>query len=290
MFGENWTNHGTGNPESICLHFLTGGGHIELCFRKVNDCKMKIEALFEIINDEDMLLAFMQIHNIIQNDLICEKCKICAKLLKRGKGYFFRCSKCGKVKSALVSKNSLFFRSKLDYSEIIQIIYFFINDIPLSKASRMIDVNYTSIRKIYSKCMIICCQENKINKKKIGGEGLSIEIDESVFSKRKYNKGRVTKQKWVLGGIVRENKEIFLVPIEKRDSETLTKVIQENVKPKTKIITDRWKGYNNITKKDYQHLTVNHSVNFVDPTTKEHTNTIESVWGKVSLRKVTKCT
>lgn len=55
-------------------------------------------------------------------------------------------------------------------------------------------------------------------------------------------------------------------------------IINENILPGTTIISDCWKAYSSLNSEGFTHLTVNHSVNFVDPETGAHTNTIESTW------------
>ena len=63
-----------------------------------------------------------------------------------------------------------------------------------------------------------------------------------------------------------------------RNAETLLEVIKEYIHEGTTIISDCWKAYNCLDNEGYSHLTVNHSVNFVDPDTRAHTNNIERVW------------
>lgn len=69
-----------------------------------------------------------------------------------------------------------------------------------------------------------------------------------------------------------------MVPVEKRDRHTLLPIIREWILPGTQVISDCWKAYDCLKDEGYTHLTVNHSVHFVDPETAACTNTIESSW------------
>ena len=74
-----------------------------------------------------------------------------------------------------------------------------------------------------------------------------------------------------------------MIAVDKRDSETLTNKLKNFIDEKSTICTDKWKGYNRIAKEFANHLTVNHSKNFKDPTTGAHTNSIEGNWSGVKL-------
>ena len=86
------------------------------------------------------------------------------------------------------------------------------------------------------------------NKIKIGGlaaDGTQkiVEIDESLFFKRKYYKGRVKNGDWYVGGVERNSKKAFISLVANRNADTMVEVIAENVLPGTIIITDNWKAY-----------------------------------------------
>ena len=122
---------------------------------------------------------------------------------------------------------------------------------------------------------------NELSSEQIGGDGLTVEIDESKFGKTKYHKGRYIKGQWIFGGICRETREFFVTPVDKRDSATLIPVILSWIRPGSQIISDCWKSYNVLTELDFEHLTVNHKYNFVDPTTLAHTQNIENLWWQI---------
>ncbi|KCZ79314.1 hypothetical protein H312_03293, partial [Anncaliia algerae PRA339] len=88
---------------------------------------------------------------------------------------------------------------------------------------------------------------------KIGGVGKRVEIDESKFSKRKYNVGRVVKTLWVVGGVDVATGDAFFVEVIKRDSATFTQIILENVELGSIIYSDCWRGYVNLNNLGYEH-------------------------------------
>ena len=96
----------------------------------------------------------------------------------------------------------------------------------------------------------------------IDGPGMTVEIDESKFGKLKFNRGRCIEGQWVFGGICRQTKACFLVPVGQRDKDTLLPIIRAHISPGTCVLSDMWNAYDCIKDEGYTHLTVNHSLNF----------------------------
>lgn len=114
---------------------------------------------------------------------------------------------------------------------------------------------------------------------KIGGKGKIVEIDESKFRKRKHNVGKLVKEEWVFGGVCRQTRQCFMVPVEQKNSTTLLNIIKNHILPGTAIISDCWKTYSCLEDEGYKHLTVNHSINFVNPNNKDaYTSSIKRLW------------
>lgn len=94
--------------------------------------------------------------------------------------------------------------------------------------------------------------------------------------KWKYNRGYIVE--WVFGDVERDTGCYSIVAIEDRSANTLITLIKKWITPGTTVISDWWKAYARLSDHDYNHLPINHSVNFVDPKTRAHTNTIETEW------------
>ena len=112
-------------------------------------------------------------------------------------------------------------------------------------------------------CREVCEQIMLVKSKPIGGEGRTVQIDESKFGKRKYHRGHRVEGQWVFGGIDEDSRDNFMVVVEKRDRATLIPLIERWILPGTTIISDCWKSYDILSQMDYVHLKVNHSIEFV---------------------------
>ena len=54
----------------------------------------------------------------------------------------------------------------------------------------------------------------------------------------------------------------------------------------TEVVSDEWRVYAGIPNLlgSYQHMTINHSQNFINPVTVKHTNHVESYWMRAKQR------
>lgn len=78
----------------------------------------------------------------------------------------------------------------------------------------------------------------------------------------------------------------YMEIVAQRDAATLLPIINAHVAPGTEVWSDEWSAYRRVgtLPNVSRHMTVNHSVNFVDPVTGVHTQHIESYWNRVKQK------
>ncbi|KCZ80666.1 hypothetical protein H312_01922 [Anncaliia algerae PRA339] len=182
-----------------------------------------------------------------------------------------------KRKESILSNTIISYRKKTlkFYFTVFKLMF---QSIKLKDICTLLNCSYKSIKSISRKINNNVKEKYYDLIKPIGGPNLIVEIDESKFGKRKYNKGHRVEGVWVLGLVERsEKRKIIYIPLADRKKETLIKIIRRFVLPGSTIYTDCWKGYLGLNEY-FNHLTVNHSVSFVDENTGVHTNTIEGNW------------
>ncbi|KAL6481208.1 hypothetical protein MHYP_G00092880 [Metynnis hypsauchen] len=152
----------------------------------------------------------------------------------------------------------------------------------LSKSSSTLSSMSKKIREI---CVRSLKRYRKARGQRVGGADIVIHIDESKFChKRKYARGRFgnswKRKNWVFGVLeIRDtSRRPVLRLVQKRNRETLMPLIKKHVRKHSIVVSDEWRAYSNLTREGYQHVKVNHSVNYVDPQTGYHTQNIERAW------------
>ncbi|KAF9763073.1 hypothetical protein NGRA_1525 [Nosema granulosis] len=99
----------------------------------------------------------------------------------------------------------------------------------------------------------------------LGENRMTVEIDESKFCKRKYNRGHHVEGVWVLGMVKRcERKRVKLVIVEDLKKDTLYATLKSSIKEDSVIYTDGWRGNNDLEGSFKSHQIVNYSKHFKD--------------------------
>ena len=232
-------------------------------------------------------LEFGARYGLLKNETTCPRCTLPLLLRKKKsnrEGYVWQCTKaCGLSHS--ISLGSIFEGSHLSISVILRLIYMWSDEYSQEKMKKELKLNKNT-------CVSWCLKIREVIEDSIeaedvvlggfseSGEPLEVEIDESLFFKRKYNRGRLGNPKWVFGGIERNSGKCFFVPVEDRSAGTLLSIIYSKILPGTRIISDQWAAYRSLSQNEnYSYASVNHSLNFVSPNDPSvHTQNIESLW------------
>lgn len=193
-----------------------------------------------------------------------------------------RAVKCGFTKR--MTSESFFQNGKIPMSSRCIILINFLGNVKVHTTAEQLKISATTVSSWYVYALkIVHAIITSRPIVKIGGPEQEVQIDESKFlGKRKYNRGRggnfPATYGWVFGGICSQTKFGFYQVVDRRDANTLLPIIEENIEKESEVISDHWGAYNAVGTMGYTHKRVNHSQNFVDPTTGAHTQNIESMW------------
>lgn len=138
-------------------------------------------------------------------------------------------------------KGTFFENSHLSILKIVSFSYLWLKNVTQDFIMGEINITRDTAVDWSNFCREVVHYGMLLNKNKIGGEGIIVEIDESKFGKHKYHRGHAVEGQWVFGGVERGSGNCFLVPVEKRDKDTLLNVIKDWILPGTTIVSDFWK-------------------------------------------------
>ena len=243
--------------------------------------------LHEVFIDEKKAIDYLFDNNYIEKQ---NKCNICSGNVNINyKTKLYRCTRKSCRKAVSIFKDTPFSKQKLPVNEILHVLYEYLKNTPRQSIISSLVKSPNTITR-YSK-LFRSIFETDNNRKKEKCKKI-VEIDESVFSKSKYHRGRkLSGNVWVLGCTERKGvndsdiKNMHLEIVENRRKETILDFIQRNVDKDAIILTDSFKSYHQLKRLGYNHSMVNHSKNFVDPRNSFiHTQNIENMFGTLKRK------
>lgn len=161
----------------------------------------------------------------------------------------------------------------------------FVEDIPASKASKIVNVNRNTANryyKIFRSVILNSAIQERLEVNLYNG----IEIDESYFGPTRVRgkRGRGAGGKIIVFGLLKRGNNIYTEIVNSAKSKELLTIIKKVVGTGSDIYTDGWRSYNALTIYGYNHKKVKHHKNEFVRERKVHINGVESFWSWTKRR------
>lgn len=212
---------------------------------------MKRLLLARLLETKETAIRYFRDKGILLREQFCSKCD---RVLESGRSPdSVRCNnridgkRCNK--EATIYRDSMFYRVNVDCRVVIFLLYEWGVDTPVHRAAFEYACDPSTASRWYRKFRKIALLDRLwVTEYAIGGPGTIVEIDETCIVKSKNHQGRRLRyQKWFFGGVVRgDSAKCFLEHVDNRSQKTLFEVILRRVLPGTTIMSDCWRGYNNL--------------------------------------------
>lgn len=231
--------------------------------------------------DEDRLIAELIARKIIHNEWVCEFGRThIASVSAR----CFRC-RCGRHdRSRSLFYGSMFDGTKLGPGDVLLLVYEWLSDCTIAATARRTGRALSTVSRFYAHFRRTVCEELTVAPVKLGGLGVTVEIDEMLL-----RKNRTTGEDlWVLGAVERtEHQRVHLAVLASKSVDDIVAALAHSILPGSLLVTDFLPSYTAVAVQlRCPLIRVNKSRSLVDPATRMHTNTIEGLWAL--LRKFIK--
>ncbi|CAF4756384.1 unnamed protein product [Pieris macdunnoughi] len=246
--------------------------------------------IFSKLGTHDQCVQFAEERGLIPVQKICTYHRKTMILTKEsGQVGKFRCRKYNcRTKTVSRAAGTWFENAHLSLTLIFQIMYAFSEGLSYHQTRKELasDVGLVVSDRTVANWFTYCWEtivlydlENQRAQGKIGGPNKIVQINETKFGKRKYNRGGHIEGHWVIGMIEDGNDDLRLevCPDNERSADILVPLITKHVQEGSIIHTDNWRAYLSLPEHGYIHKKVDHSDQFVAPDG-THTQRIKSQW------------
>lgn len=243
----------------------------------------------------DMVIEYLRRKRILKSFMFCHYCNNIMKEVRatriNDQSVFKCCNKmCSKFETTRsIRDDSVLSNFNIGLDKVLLLLFCWFENLLVKNTVSFSGCSRHTVIKFYDMIRTKICLFMNNNQLKLGGEGVVVQIDESMFRhKPKYHRGRSTGEEiWVFGLVdtsYRPGKG-FMCIVPNRTQATFLPIIQRVCLPGSIIWSDQWRGYMNLsTFIDLDHFTVNHRQGFVNRANGVNTQTVESYWNRQKSR------
>ncbi|CAL4099480.1 unnamed protein product [Meganyctiphanes norvegica] len=265
------------------------------------ECDSDIVPLFAETSPMLDVIKWFQQRQLLKSEMKCDHCenvmswRTVVEMKRFREGFYWKCKnrscpkfdvkKNGKPMKS-IKAGSVFEGSQLSLKKWLHIMYLWSKNVGVKTASEQVNITPKTMSQHYSFFREICEVYFKANPIKLGGPGITIEVDVSITKwskKSKCNRGPEPRDPILALGIVDTTCTPaigYMEIVETNDAASLLPMILKVVQPGSIIRSKEWRAYRKIQCLSNTDGTVNQSLNFVDVDTSEHKQAIESYWEK----------
>ena len=213
-------------------------------------------ALSAVIGPEvDKQISWLQSKGLLGRNKLCPACNQPMDMQQRRDitdGHRWRCPVSTCKKSVSLRSGTFFEQSRLQLRQWIVLMYWWAREYPVKDAAEEAEVDKKTAIQIYQYCHDLCSWRllNHDSPMMLGGQGVVVQIDESLFRhKPKNHRGRATSREvWVFGLCDTSHSPALGVMciVPNRSAQTLLPIIQQHVRTGSVIHSDEWAAYRRV--------------------------------------------
>lgn len=186
---------------------------------------MGLLKLVQEIFDKKSAVSFLQEKGILHRGRQCEEGHEMRLILSEAHDRW-RCMRRSCRKTISLRKDTYLENSKVPFTVFVYFLYSWTVEYTTTKfCIEEFGMGEHTVTDMKNFLREVCADWILKHTIKIGGAGLTVEIYESLFQKRKYNVGKIYPEQWVFGGICSETRECFLYAVPDRTKLTLISVV-----------------------------------------------------------------
>lgn len=237
---------------------------------------ISILKFFELFPDNETCLDHLM-NTRYGNPVDCPNCGKNSTFSRHGKRPVYQCQWCGHQVSPMAG--TPFEASHTPLIKWFYAMYLFTTSrhgVPAKELQRQLSVTYKTAWRMGHEIRKYMAEVD--GDTSLGGH---VEVDETyVGGRRKKIRGRSTKGKAVVFGMLERNGEVMTKIVEDASPKSLVPIINSNVRKCSTISSDEWAAYQDLGHDGYYHGTVEHGkekyVNGIF-----HVNSIEGFWSRL---------